>query len=140
MEMDVATLAKDVVSFLAPFLPYLLKMGEKAAEEIGAKAGAEAWERAKALWGRLHPRIEAKPAAQEAVKDAAAAPQDEDAQATLRLQIRKILAEDETLAAEIAHLWEEKKAAGVTVNRSVIIIGKASDNIIITGDGNQVQK
>ncbi len=33
--MDVTTLAKDLAVFLTPFLPYLLKAGEKAAEEAG---------------------------------------------------------------------------------------------------------
>jgi hypothetical protein len=34
-KMDVTTLAKDLAVFLIPFLPYLLKAGEKAAEEAG---------------------------------------------------------------------------------------------------------
>ena len=37
--MDVTTLAKNLVVFLTPFLPYLLKAGEKAAEETGKKLG-----------------------------------------------------------------------------------------------------
>ena len=36
-EMDVVTLAKDLAVFLTPLLPYLLKAGEKAAEEAGKK-------------------------------------------------------------------------------------------------------
>ncbi len=43
----------QLVQFLAPFLPYLLKAGEKAAEEAGKKLGEAAWERAKGLWGKL---------------------------------------------------------------------------------------
>ncbi len=46
-------LSQQVTTFLAPFLPYLLKAGEKAAEEVGKKLGADAWEKAKSLWGRL---------------------------------------------------------------------------------------
>lgn len=141
--MDVTALAKDLVVFLAPFLPYLLKAGEKAAEEAGKKLGSDAWDKAKALWGKLRPKVEAKPAAQEAVKDAAAAPQDEDAQAALRLQLRKILADDQVLAAEVARLWEEAKAAGVTVtalgDRSVAVGGGVSGSVIVTGDRNRVQ-
>ncbi len=53
--MDVTTLAKDVAAFLAPFLPYLLKAGEKAAEEAGKKLGGDAWDKAKSLWGKLRP-------------------------------------------------------------------------------------
>ena len=61
--MDVTTLAKDLVVFLTPFLPYLLKAGEKAAEEAGKKFGGDAWDRAKGLWAKLRPKVEAKPAA-----------------------------------------------------------------------------
>ena len=98
--MDIATLAKDVALFLTPFLPYLLKAGEKAAEEAGKKLGGDTWDRAKGLWGKLQPKVEAKPAAQEAVADAAAEPKNEDAQAALRQQLRKLLAEDDELGAK----------------------------------------
>ena len=61
---------EEAVAFLAPFLPYLLKVGENAAEEAGKKlgqqAGGGAWEKAKALWAKLRPKAEAKDAAQEA--------------------------------------------------------------------------
>ena len=111
--MDIATLAKEVALFLTPFLPYLLKAGEKAAEEAGKELGGDAWDRAKGLWSRLRPQIEAKPAAQEAVTDAAAAPHDEDAQAALRLQLKKLLTENEELAREIGQQWA---AARVCLN------------------------
>jgi len=140
--VDIAALAKEVALFLTPFLPYLLKAGEKAAEEAGTKLGSAAWERAKGLWSRLRPQIEAKPTAQEAVTDAAAAPHDEDAQAALRLQLKKLFTENEELAREIGQQWAAAQAAGVTIiasgERSV-----AAQNItgstIITGDHKTVQ-
>lgn len=141
--MDIPALAQGITTFLAPFLPYLVKAGEKAAEETGKKLGAEAWEHAKTLWAKLRPKVEAKPAAQEAANDLAANPQDEDAQAALRLQLKKLLAEDTTLAGEVARVWEEAKAAGVTViasgNSSVAIGGNVSGSAVITGDRNTVQ-
>jgi len=142
--MDPQTLAQQIVPFLAPFLPYLLKAGERAAEEMGKNLGSEAWEQAKALWSKLRPKVEAKPAAQEAAQDVAANPEDADAQAALRLQLKKLLAEDKTLAEDVARLWEEIRAAGVTVtaigDRSVAIGGNVSDSVIITGDHNQVER
>lgn len=96
----------QLTSFLAPFLPYLLKIGEQAAEETGKKLGAEAWEKAKALWGKLRPKVQASPAAQEAVQDAAANPDNPDAQAALRLQLKKLLQADPSLAEEVAHLMQ----------------------------------
>ena len=142
--MDIQALAQQLVGFLAPFLPYLLKAGEEAAGEAGKKFGAEAWEQAKALWAKLRPRVEARPAAQEAAQDVAANPQNEGAQAALRWQLEKLLSADQALAAELARLWEEAKAAGVTVvasgDRSVAIGGDVSGSTIVTGDRNVVQR
>jgi hypothetical protein len=141
--MDVITLAKDLAVFLTPLLPYLLKAGEKAAEEAGKKLGGDAWDRAKGLWVKLRPKVEAKPAAQEAVQDAAAAPNDEEIQAALRLQLRKLLAEDAVLAGEIERLWQEAQRAGATViaagERSVAIGRDVTSSTIITGDQNVVK-
>ncbi len=142
--MDSQTLAQQPVGFLAPFLPYLLKAGEEAAGEAGKKFGAEAWERAKALWAKLRPQVEARPAAQEAAQDVAANPQNEGAQAALRWQLEKLLSADRALAAEVARLWGEAQAAGVTVtasgDRSVAIGGSVGGSTIITGDQNKIER
>ncbi len=136
-------LLQQLTTFLTPFLPYLLKAGEQAAEEAGKKLGEAAWERAKTLWARLRPKVEARPAMQETVRDVAVAPDDPDAQAALRLQLKKLLTEDPALAAEMTRLWEQAKSAGVTVTasgtRSVAIAGDVSGSVIITGDQNTVQ-
>ena len=81
-------------------------MGERAAEEAGRRLGTEAWEGARALWGKLRPKVEAKPAAQEAVQDLAANPQNEKAQTALQWQLEKLLAEDEALAREVQRMLE----------------------------------
>jgi hypothetical protein len=36
-------------------------MGEKAAEDVGSRFTAGAWDKAKTLWGKLQPKIVAKP-------------------------------------------------------------------------------
>lgn len=138
--MDVALLTK----FLFPFLPYLLKMGEKAAEEagkkLGEKFGGDAWEKAKALWMKLSPNVQAKEAAHEAAKDVANDPENEDAQAALRQQLKKLFNEDSILASEISHLFEEAKQTGSVSNviasgeRAVAVGSSASGNTIKTGD------
>src|SRR2546423_82465 len=104
--MDIGTIVPSLVTFLSPFLPYLLKVGEQAAEEAGKKFGDDAWERAKLLWGRLRPTLVAKPAAQEAAQDVAKSPGDEEAQTVLRVQLRKLLIEDSALAEEISRLMQ----------------------------------
>ena len=121
--MDVTILATSLTAFLAPFLPYLLKAGEKAAEEAGKKFGGDAWDRAKSLWNRLRPKVEAKPAAQEIVTDAAAASDDADAQAALRSQIKKLLTEDAALAEEVARLMQDKVVQRVLAERGSQVRG-----------------
>jgi hypothetical protein len=141
--MDITIMAKEITAFLAPFLPDLVKMGGKAVEGASKKLGEDVLESAKALWGKLRPEVEAKPAAQEAVKDLIAAPKDEDAQAALRFQLKKILADDQNLADEVSRLWEEANASNVRANaageRSVAIGGNVNGSVIVTGDSNQVR-
>ena len=141
--MDVTILATEITAFLAPFLPDLVKLGGKAAEEASKKLGVDALESAKGLWGKLRPKVEVKPAAQEAVTDVVAAPRDEDAQAALRLQLKKILAEDEKLADEVSRMWQKAKASNVKAiargERSVSIGGNVSGSVIVTGDSNQIK-
>jgi len=135
-------LPAQLVQFLAPYLSYLVKglklAGQEAAKKLGEKASEQGFDHAKALWEKLRPKVEAKPAALEAVQDAAEHPDDEDALAALRLQLKKLLAEDEPLAQELARLLEQTRPAGQTViasgERSVAIGGNASGNVIITGD------
>lgn len=42
-----------VVDFLAPFVPYLLRATEEAADAAARRFGSEAWARAKQLWQRV---------------------------------------------------------------------------------------
>jgi hypothetical protein len=140
--LDVLLLAKEAVTFLAPFLPYLIKSGEALAEEAGKKvgeqAGGGAWEKAKTLWAKLRPKVETKPAAREALEDLVANPNDEDTRAALRMQLRKLFVEDELFAQEIAKIQNDVKQSGVNVaaigDRSVAIGGPVSNTTIMTGD------
>lgn len=138
---DVAVMAQTVTTFLAPFLPALLKLGEEAEKEVVKKTVDAGWEEAQTVWHKIHPKMEAKPAALEAAQDVAAAPDDADAQAALRQQIKKILSEDELLAKEISEIVEQGQRAGVIVTasgeRSVAIVGGVSSSTIITGDNHK---
>ncbi|HKY42508.1 MAG TPA: hypothetical protein VJM50_05405 [Pyrinomonadaceae bacterium] len=141
--MDIGALASSVTTALVPFLPYLLKAGEKAAEETGKTVAGQSWEWAKSLWTKLKPRVEAKPGALEAAQDAAQAPEDQDAQATFRQLLKKLLTEDQSLADEVSRWLEQGRAAGINVTasgeRSVAIGGDAKGNTIVTGDRNKVK-
>lgn len=101
--MDIAL----IVKFLAPCLPFLLNVGNKAVEGASQKVGEDVWNKAKAIWAKLHPKVEAKEAAKEAATDVAQKPEDEDLQTSLRVQLKKILEADTALAEEIAKIWEE---------------------------------
>lgn len=138
--MDIPELVRDLTTFLAPFLPYLLKVGEKAAEEAGKKLGGEAWDRAKALWGKLGRNERVQKAAEVAV----ALPDNPAIQQAVEAEMARALEEDRALRQEVARLWDEAKAAGVTVSavgdRSVAIGGDVSGSVIVTGDRDTVQQ
>jgi regulator of sigma D len=110
--MEPVTVATGLVAFLGPVLPYLIKGVEKVTEEISKKIGAAGWDKAKQIWGKLWPKIEARQSAKEAVEDVIANPDDTDAQGALRNQLKKILADDSDLLKDIAALLE---AAGQKV-------------------------
>ena len=141
--MDIGALANSLTTVLVPLLPYLLKAGEKAAEETGKTVAGQSWEWVKSLWTKLKPKVEANPAALEAAQDVAQTPEDQDAQATFRQQLKKLLTEDQSLAEEVSRWLEQGKAAGITITasgeRSVAIGGDAKGSTIVTGDRNKVK-
>ncbi|WP_414589586.1 hypothetical protein [Scytonema sp. PCC 10023] len=121
--MDVVVLTK----FLAPFLPFLMNVGNKVFDGAVAKAGEDAWDKAKAVWAKLQPKVQTKPAALEAAADVAKAPDDEDLQVALRVQLKKLLEQDELLAQEIARIMQENAQ------------GNSGDKVVqnVTGENNQ---
>jgi hypothetical protein len=137
--MDIGALASSLTTALVPLLPYLLKAGEKAAEETGKAVANQSLEWCKSLWSKLKPKVEAKPEALEAAQDIAQSPDDQDAQAAFRRQLKKLLTEDQSLAEEVSRWLEQGKAAGITVTasgeRSVAIGGDVKGSTIVTGDG-----
>ena len=139
----VGPVAGQVVAVLAPFLPRLLAAGGAIVEGAEHEVHERGWELAKSLWQRLRPGVEAKPAAREAAADVASHPDDVDVQASLRVQLRKLLSEDRALAEELARLLEAGRQAGsvTTVSasdRGVAAGGDISGGTIITGDRNRV--
>ena len=116
--MDIVALASSITTVLVPLLPYLLKAGEKAAEETGKAVAGQGWEWAKSLWTKLKPKVEAKPGALEAAQDVAQAPEDQDALAAFRQQLKKLLNKDQSLAEEVSRLLDQGRAAGINVTAS----------------------
>ena len=100
------------------------------AEDAGASATVELGRRMlQWIWRRA-----GKPAAlEEAVTDFAGAPTDEDALAALRLQLRKLLTQDESLRLELSELLPERTVVNQAGDRSVYV-GRDNTGIISTGD------
>jgi len=131
--MDHATIATTATALLAPALPHLLSGAQKISESVLAKIGEEGWEKAKQVWRRLHPKVEASPTALEAAKDLASTPDDPDCQATLRQQLKKMLGADAELAKDLAALLESLQPEA---SYQATVTG--SDNLIVQGKGNAV--
>ncbi len=141
--MEITALVHDITVSMMPLLPYLFKAGEAAAEEAGKNLAGAAWDELKKLWGMLRPKIEAKPVALEAAHEAAVAPDDKDAQAALRFQLKKLLTEDPALAAAVDQWWEQAKRSGIEMtihgNRNIAVGGQVDKSTLVTGDHNVVK-
>ena len=134
MAIEIVPIARDTAVFLTPFLPYLVKFGEKAAEKAAEKFPEASWNLASKLWKHLNPKLEEKEASKEATEDLANAPEDEDALAAFRLQLRKLLDGDETLAAEVQDILTEIKAQPESASYLMQVTG--SGNVSVQGQGN----
>jgi hypothetical protein len=141
--MEITALVHDITVSMVPLLPYLFKAGEAAAEEAGKKLAGAAWDELKKLWRILRPSIEVKPAALEAAHEAAVAPDDDDAQAALRFQLKKLLTEDPALAAAVDQWWKQAKRSGIEMtiqgNRNIAVGGQVDRSTLVTGDQNVVK-
>lgn len=112
--MDIQTISIIATSTIAFLSPYLVKVGETAAEKLGSE-----------IYQMLKIRFAQKPGAQEALADLEKSPEDHDLQATLRVQLKKLLAEDEGFAIELQQLLKE---VSKTESGSTIIKQVAGDN------------
>jgi hypothetical protein len=140
--VDPSTVAAAVVSIVSPFLQGFLRGAKGAAEGAGEAAGGKLRNLATALWGRLHPRVQEKPAAIEASEEVAEHPEDTDAQAALRVQLRKLFEQDLPLLKDIAGSLEQAQQSGVIAD--VVIYGGVTasgpDSIAVGKVGGGINK
>jgi hypothetical protein len=106
--MDIAVLT----AFLSPFLPFLIKLGEKAAETAAEKFGDDAWSKAKAIWSKLQPKVEAKEDAKVAAEQVAAKPESDARKAVLQEELETLLKENPDLTDAIAKIMQEDASDG----------------------------
>jgi hypothetical protein len=133
---DLNEIAGRIVQALIPFLPYLLRIGDAAADEVGRRMGAAAWERARALWERLYPRRSVEPVAQAVV----ASPDNRALREALREEIARALAEDPALCEEVIAIYSQVETGDVKPSGEVTgvrVRGKSPQGIhseVKTGD------
>ena len=109
----ISLLASTTVAFLSP---YLARVGEAAAKRIGED-----------LYQVVKARFSKEPTAKAALEDLAGTPDDEDIQAQLRVQLKKLMKEDRKFAAQVEQMTQEanQTEAGATIIKQV-----AGDNAI----------
>lgn len=74
-------------------------------------------------------------AVEQAVADLAAAPDDADAPAALRLQVRKVLAADDELLREISAQLSASASGTVAAGTGAVAIGGHNHGVVGTGAG-----
>lgn len=140
--MDIATLAQALVALLTPVLPLLMKAGEKSVEEMGKKVGESAWNFAKKIWSRLTPKINANSSAKEAINDCVKNPKDDDYIAVFRVQLKKILKSDPSLAQELISQLDDIERATREININIGNInvgGNVYGGTFVSGNDNVFQ-
>ncbi|MDX2242163.1 MAG: CHAT domain-containing protein [Leptolyngbyaceae cyanobacterium bins.302] len=120
--MEIAVLT----AFLAPFLPFLLRAGEKASEKAGEKFGEDAWNKAKAVWAKLHPKVEAKEDLKTAAEQVAAKPESDARKLFFQEELTTLLQADSELARAIAQIMQ----ANASITSSGIQIEQMSGGTV----------
>ncbi len=106
--MDVLALT----TFLAPCLPFLLeKVGAPALNEAATKLGEDTWEKAKAIWAKLKPKVEAEAGATVAADKLANRPESAAWQEALHEELASILEKDTALAEAIVEILQDTEIA-----------------------------
>jgi hypothetical protein len=131
MDTTITSLAASAVAALAPYLA-------KAGEEFAREAGKGALEKIGALYDFLKKRFQANPNAKGALDDLKANPDDEDAQAALRVQIKKLMKADPTIVKTVQQMLSEIKQDKGSVSFLTQVYGGNVDKIINIGTAGTV--
>lgn len=131
--MDWRQVATTAAALLAPLLPYLVKVGEKAAEEAGKKFGTAAWEKAKALYEAIRGKFTGDAYAEETLKRAAEKPESEGRQAALTEVLAEKAEADPEFGQQLAQLTEVTAQERGIVNFLTQVYGGRVNKIINIG-------
>ena len=110
-----------LVTLLAPVLPALIGAGQRLGQDAANAVGAEAASLARRVWDRLQGTLADRPTAKSAAGDVAADPNDETARETLQLQLKRLLQDDPKLRDDLAALVAEGERQGVFADRGAVV-------------------
>lgn len=128
IDPETALLAAATINALSP---YLKEVASAAAGKVGETAVVGVGK----LYGMLKKRL--SPEESKDLEDLAAEPEDAANRGALEKTLRKRLAADPELRAELAELLKELQASGA-VRQTATIVGDGNVNTQISGSGNQV--
>lgn len=132
---DIPYMAQALATTLAPALPYLLGLANKAAEGTAGQIGKEVWENAKKLWLWIRPKVEKEPAIEVALQEVGKDPDNEIFRSFLAQQLQLLLSKDPVFATETGQLLINM---GVLNQTQVMTIASDHATVIhIHGDVNQ---
>ncbi len=117
-------------SAVAALVPLLAKATEKGVEKAGEQVSVTLFD---ALKKRLSP-----PSAKDALDDLAKTPADADVQATLRVQLRKAMETDPTLATALQDLLKDHSAPSSATTLAANVSGSGHSVNQIAGYNNTV--
>jgi hypothetical protein len=134
MSAEIAELANAVVPYVSAAAgaygsAVLTKLQEQSADATVRTGGS--------LLRRLLRREQSAPALEAAVLDLAEDVDDPDRQGALRLQVRKLLTEDEELRTEVAGLLKAAEPAVTASGPRSVATGTITGSVVSTGDNAQ---
>jgi|SRR6185369_3422482 len=138
--MEITEVVNAVVPYLIMAAPYLKQLagsaGEEAAKQIGKtaanKLGDKSWNVAQSIWQKLRGT---KTETVMAVESALTNPQEHISQETLRFHLSEALSDNPSLLSELAEILSQAKSTNIEGSRNVNFGERASNNIVLTGDG-----
>lgn len=137
MSAEIAELANAAVPYVSAAAgaygnAVLTKLQEQSADATVRTGGS--------LLRRLLRQEQSAPALEAAVLDLAEDVDDPDRQGALRLQIRKLLTEDEELRTEITGLLKAAEPAVTASGSRSIAAGTITGSVVSTGDNTQITR
>jgi hypothetical protein len=133
----IAILTPAVIKIAKAATGPVKEMGEELIETLGKTAGKQVV----SLMKMISSKSKGDPVAENALGEFVQAPQDQDAQAALRLQLRNMLIQDEAFAQDLRRLLESeesdaKEQVRITVegSRNVVMSEGDVQAPIISGD------